>query len=211
MARVLPQGYSYYVKLMKVMLPVGIVASLGVALGWPFFMALSKEEVVALDTSQPEIRENRMVRPHYVSTDEKGQPFHVDAAWAKQNPDDNLANLTNPSGSLTMEEGETFDLKANEGRYDSVGKALDLKGKVTLVSTNGYHVQTEKAHVDIGSKVIEGDSLIEGDGPSGKLRGQNGFKIENQAEGKKRITLKGPSRIEIKGAKVKKRGPADAP
>ena len=206
----LPRGYSRYVSLMKVLLPLGIIFSLAFAIGWPYLTSLGKEEPVFVDSSHPEIRENRMVRPHYLSTDEKGQPFQVDAEWAKQQTE-NLINLINPHSSMTMVEGQTFNLQAKEGHYDSQAKVLNLKGEVTLTSTDGYHIKTENAHVTLNNKVIEGNSYIAGEGPSGKFRGQDGFKIETHPQGKKVITLKGPSKIEIKKSSLKKNKESHAP
>lgn len=183
---------------------MGIAATMGFAFAWPYIIPHDKEEIILIDSSQPEIQENRMIRPHYVSTDGKGQPFHVDADWAKQNTQTNT-DLINPSGALETEEGEILKLQAKEGHYNSESKYLDLKGKVTLTSTDGYRVQTEKAHVTFDNSVVEGDSFVEGEGPAGKLRGQNGFKIESKSEGKKIITLKGPSRIEINKTTLKKK------
>jgi len=47
----------------------------GFTFGWPYIMSLGKEDMVLVDASRPEIQENRMVHPHYVSTDETDQPF----------------------------------------------------------------------------------------------------------------------------------------
>lgn len=199
----LPKGYSRYVSLMKVILPVGIITAIGLTFTWPHITSHAKEELVLIDSSQPEIQENRMIRPHYVSTDGKGQPFHVDAEWAKQNKQ-TYTDLINPSGALKTEEGETLNLQAKEGRYNSESKYLDLEGKVTLTSTDGYRVQTEKAHITFDNSIVEGDSFVEGEGPAGKLRGQNGFRIESKSEGKI-ITLKGPSYIEINKTTLKEK------
>ncbi|HCC25405.1 MAG TPA: hypothetical protein DEP85_07880 [Holosporales bacterium] len=199
-----PKTYSRYVNFVKLTLLIGIVLAFGFTFGWPYIMSLGKEDMVLVDASRPEIQENRMVHPHYVSTDETDQPFHVDADWAKQTTE-GIADLTNPSGAITVEEGQTFNLEAKEGYYDNQGKFLDLKGDVTLTSTDGYHVHTQKARITLENKVIEGDLSIEGEGPAGKIYGQNGFKIENRSEGKKVITLKGPSRIEINRGSLKKK------
>ena len=199
-----PKTYSHYVNFIKLTLLIGIVLAFGFTFGWPYIMSLGKEDMVLVDASRPEIQENRMVHPHYVSTDETDQPFHVDADWAKQTTE-GIADLTNPSGAITVEEGQTFNLEAKEGYYDNQGKFLDLKGDVTLTSTDGYHVHTQKARITLENKVIEGDLSIEGEGPAGKIYGQNGFKIENRSEGKKVITLKGPSRIEINRGSLKKK------
>src|SRR5207249_1749401 len=97
---------------------------------------------------------------------------------------------------MTMTEGQTFDLQAKKGHYDSQTKVLNLEGDVVLTSTDGYHVQTEKARVTVDNKLIEGDNYIEGKGPTGEIMGKEGFKVENRAQGKV-LTLKGPSRIVI--------------
>ncbi len=198
-----PKNYSRYVRLMKIILPFGIVLSVGFAFGWPYILSLSKEGFVFVDHSQPEIRENRMMRPHYLSTDEKGQPFHVDADWAKELTN-NLSDLTNPQGSMTMLEGQTFNVKAKQGHYDHEKKVLKLEGDVILTSTDGDLVKTKQADVTIDDKVIEGNSYIEGEGPAGKIMAKNGFKIESRAHGLKIITLKGPSRVEISNSSIKK-------
>ncbi len=203
MKSIIPKSYSRYVSLMRVILPIGILMSVGFAIGWPYVLSLDKKEVVFIDPSQPEIRENRMVNPHYLSTDAKGQPFRVDADWAKEQSE-NLTNLVNPTGSMTMVEGQTFNLKAKEGHYNSETKVLSLKGDVNLTSTDGYHVQTKEAQVRIDDKTIEGNSYIEGEGSTGKIRGE-GFKIESRGqEGKKVITLKGRSQVVIHKSSMKK-------
>jgi lipopolysaccharide export system protein LptC len=195
--------YTRYVNLMKVVLPVGILLTIGLTVGGPYFHSLSKEGLSPLNMSQPEIRENRMINPHYMATDQKGQPYQIGAEWAKQRTN-TLADLDAPHGSMTMVEGQTFNVKAKSGVYDSEGKVLGLNGDVTLTSTDGYRIKTAKAHVTLNTKVIEGDDYIEGEGPTGSMRGQNGFKVETRAGGKV-VTLKGPSRVVISGAAMKSR------
>jgi lipopolysaccharide export system protein LptC len=199
----IPKSYSRYVSLMKVVLPVGILLSIGFAVGWPYILSLGTEEIAIIDTSQPEIRENRMVHPHYLSTDNKGQPFHVNAEWAKEQTE-NLANLVNPESSMTMEDGQTFNVKAKEGHYDKNTKVLNLKGGVKLTSTSGYLVETDQADVAIDKKVIHGKSYVKGKGPTGEIMGEEGFIIKDCAGGKKEITLKGRSQVIINKSAMKK-------
>ncbi len=196
------QKYSRYVKLMKRILPVGILLTLALALGWPYVLSLSKDGYAPLDASRSEIRENHMVHPEYMSTDTQGQPYQIKADWAKQRTD-TLADLTAPQGLMTVMEGDSFDLKAKSGVYDATGKLLGLEGGVILTSTDGYHVQTEKAQISLDTKIIEGNVHVEGEGPAGSIRGQNGFKVENRPGGKV-LTLKGPSRVVINTAALKK-------
>jgi hypothetical protein len=198
--------YSFYVHLMKKILPIGIVMALGFSLGWPYIQSISKEGLISLDMSRPEIKENRMVRPHYMSTDSKGQPYQVNAEWAKQRTEI-LADLINPQGSIVLTEGQTFNLKANNGLYDNKGKTLNLEGAVILTSTDGYNVTTKEAQIKFDSnntKVIEGNSYIEGEGPTGRFKGQKGFIVETRPQGKKVLTLKGRSQIVIAKSVLKK-------
>jgi lipopolysaccharide export system protein LptC len=190
--------YSFYVSLMKILLPIGIVFALGLAIGWPYITSLHKEKLIAIDATHPEIKENRMMRPHYISTDGKGQPFQVDADWAKQQSEnENLADLTNPQGSMTMVEGETFSIKSEKGHYDSQEKTLTLERNVVLTSTNGDVIKTEKAHVDLDKGIISGKNPIEGKGETGEFKGE-GFQVEKRPHGKKVITLTGGhSRVRV--------------
>jgi len=196
------QKYSSYVSVMKIVLPIGIVLVTGLSIGWPYFRSLDKDEITFVDPSHPEILENRMIQPHYASTDNKGQPYQVNAEWAKQRTE-SLADLTGPHGSMTMEKGESFEVKANNGVYDSQGKVLGLEGEVVLTSTDGYHAKTDKAQITLDTKLIEGNAYFEGEGPTGSIRGKHGFKVESHPQGKV-LTLKGPSRVVITRSVVKK-------
>lgn len=196
MSRTSLQKYSRYVSLMKVLLPLGIILILGLSIGGPYVISsYDREEVALLKPSQRDIQENRMINPEYVSTDKKDQPYQVKAKWAKQRTE-HLADLKSPEGSLTMTKGESLNVSATKGAYDAQGKHLELSGNVTLTSTDGYQVKTEKANVSLDSKVIEGNLPIQGEGPKGSLQGKNGFRIEVKGNGKV-ITLKGPSRVVI--------------
>lgn len=196
--------YSRYVQLMKVILPISICLSIGLTLGWPYLISVGKESLAMIDISHPEIQENRMVHPHYISTDEKGQPFHLTAEWAKQKTE-NLADLVSPEGSMTMIGGETFNVDSKIGHYDTKEKILTLEENVTLTSTDGYHIKTEKARLSVDGKIIEGDAFIEGNGPTGEIRGPKGFKVETRPGGKKVITVKGPvARVVIYNSPAKK-------
>lgn len=194
--------YSFYVSLMKILLPVGIVLALGLAIGWPYLISVNKENLLAINASQPEIKETRMVRPHYISTDEKGQPFQINADWAKQKSED-VAQLSNPQGSITVVKGETFNVQSKKGHYNSQDKTLTLEKDVVLTSTNGDVIKTEKAFVDIDKGIISGNNPIEGKGESGEFKGE-GFRVEKRENGKKIITLTGHSSVVFKPKKKNK-------
>lgn len=188
---------------MKVILPVGILISIGLAFGWPYLHSTNKETFPIIDTNLPEIQDKRMIQPHFVSTDGKGQPFHLNAEWAKQKTE-HFSDLLSPQGSLSMIEGETFNVTSKKGVYDSQNKILTLEDNVTLTSSDGYNIKTEKAYLTLDNKIIEGNHYIEGKGPAGEIMGEKGFKVETRPQGKKVITLKGHSRVVINKGSLKK-------
>jgi len=208
MAHASLKRYSSYVNAMKIILPTGIVLSICLCVGWPYLQSLDKEEITLIDPAHPEIQENRMVQPHYTSTDNKGQPYHVNAEWAKQRTEI-LADLVSPHGSITTEEGQLLDLKAKNGLYNSKRKILGLEGDVILITSDGYSAKTQKAQITLDTKTIEGNTYFEGQGPAGSMWSQDGFMIKNPPQGQV-LTLKGRSRVVITKSALQKDKNTDA-
>ena len=180
---------------MKVLLPVGILVAIIVSVAWPYISSLSKVESEPLNVSHPAIKENRMLNPQYMSVDDKGRPYSVTADWAKQRTD-TLADLIKPQGSFAFEEGKSLQVKAQRGIYDAQKKNMELTKDVVLTSSDGYSVRTEKATISLETNVVDSTTYVEGEGPKGSIRGQDGCTIETIPEGKI-ITLKGRSRVII--------------
>lgn len=197
------KSYSKLVFFIKVALPLLGVFMLSLIFLWPYLKNQVIESTEFADLSQPDVVENRMVHPKFMSTDEKGKPFELDAQWGKQ-MDETQADLTSPHGKMTNAKGVEIDLKSNEGTFNHMDKTVDLAGDVVLSTSDGYVVETESAAIDINTQTVDGNVPVTAEGPMGSLKSQNGFTVEEGDQGRI-ITLKGKSQVIINSDSLKEK------
>lgn len=189
------KSYSRFIGFIKIALPIAGVLMLSLIFLWPYLQKPTVESTEFANTSQPDVVENRMVHPRFMSTDQKGQPFELDAQWGKQVTEE-LASLTSPHGKLTNSKGITTDLKSETGTFNHENKTIDLNGDVLLSTSDGYVVKTQSAAIDINTQTVDGNEPVTAEGPLGSLKSEDGFIVEENDNGKV-ITLKGKSRVII--------------
>ena len=195
------KSYSKFVLFIKVALPLLGIFMLSLVFLWPHLKEQIVESTEFADVSQPDVVENRMVHPKFMSTDNKGRPFELDAQWGKQT-NASEADLTNPHGKMTNSKGIEIDLKSNEGTINHDDKVVDLNGDVVLSTSDGYIVETESAAIDINNQTVDGNVPVTAEGPMGSLKSQNGFTVVEGDQGKT-ITLKGKSQVIINSKSLK--------
>ncbi|NQV48063.1 MAG: LPS export ABC transporter periplasmic protein LptC [Rhodospirillaceae bacterium] len=188
-------GYSRFVVLMKVFLPVVAVALITLVLIWPHLQfkdarfRIGFSALTSGDTNDPS-----MINPRYIGTDEKSQAFSVTADIAK-----NLLNgkksieLEMPKADISLEDGSWLVLTAKNGIYERVAETLQLKGSVNMFHDSGYEFKTESADIDLATGIATGLQSIEGQGPFGTLKAE-GFKLFKNKNvilftGKSRMTM----------------------
>ncbi|MEB3702205.1 Putative LptC-related OstA-like protein [Candidatus Bealeia paramacronuclearis] len=196
-------NYSRAIFILKIALPLAGVFMLSLVFLWPYLENQILESTEFANLSHPDVVENRMLHPRFMSTDENGRPFELGAHWGKQLTE-NQAQLTSPHGKMTNAKGIEVDLKSNAGTYANDQKAVDLTGDVVLTTSDGYKVQTEAAHIDINTQTVDGNVPVQGEGPMGSLKSQNGFTVVERAdESGKILTLKGKSQVIINSKAAK--------
>ncbi len=195
--------YSKFVQSMKIILPLGGVLILVGVIAWPFVSTKKVAPMTDVDSKSPEVVDNHMIRPKYASVDKQGRPYEVEAEWGKPTTD-HEADLTTPHGTLTTDDHGDVVLDAKHGHYDKTSRVLNLQEDVVLNTEDGYHFETQAADVDMEAKTVEGDVPIKGNGPTGQLQAEDGFKLEETEDGNRIITLKGRSRVVINSETLKK-------
>lgn len=132
----------------------------------------------------------------YHSIDERGRPYTLTAATARQiNP--NQVDLTDPKGDMTLQNGTWVMLQARDGVYRQHDSALDLSRDVTLYRDDGTTMVTSSAALDLKSGAAAGAQPVHADGPFGRLDAAGGFTATDKGE---QIFFAGPARLLLNGA-----------
>ncbi len=192
-------GYSRWVAVLKVVLPVIGVALLCMVSVWPRLpMLLESVRVGFPAIDLREARELRMVNPRYAGLDRYNRPYAVTAAIGRQVPDRNdVMALERPRAVMTVRSGASVSLTAATGIYQSQTQLLDLFENVTLLHQDGTRFVTRRAHLNVSDNTAEGHEPVEGHGPSGDITGE-GFLILSKGE---TIIFTGQSSLVLRGAK----------
>jgi len=100
--------------------------------------------------------------------DKQQQPYSVTAQSAMQDKDvPNHIHLNALSGNIRRNNGDTIDVRANNGLYDTDGKTLDLSGAVEIVSKGKFIARMDKAHVIVKEKRLVADTPVTVEMPNG--------------------------------------------
>jgi len=187
-------GGTAFVRLLKLVLPLGASVLLVLVVFWP---QINKKEAEGFrsgvsELTQEQARDAVMLAPRYEGFDEKNRPFALLADEARQvNGADSLVELTEPKGDMTLGNGGWLALQARNGLYDLEAERLDLAGDVQMFHDDGLEFSTARARVDLAGNRAEGDESVHGQGSFGVIDAE-GFRVE---DGGARIVFTGRARL----------------
>lgn len=188
-------GYSRFVAIAKLVLPLVAVALFALVWAWPNLRGgdlrfrLGFSDFVTRETAGPS-----MINPRYVGTDKNQQPYSITSNVARKSPADRMKiDLEVPKGDIVLNDGTWLMLSADAGVYARTAKTLDLTGGVTLFHDSGYEIRTDSAYVDLDQGTAAGDQPVHGQGPFGDLRAE-GFILLDKGKvihftGKSKLTI----------------------
>lgn len=162
-------GYSRFVRIMKVMLPI-IAVSLVVLV--VIYSANGRDETIKITAKDlREITQDRaLVSPKLTGTDGRGQPFTVTAKGASIEPGKaRKMTIEDVQADITMQDKSWLQVGAVEGILDVEGKTLDLNKTINIYSDRGYECHTDTARYDFGAGVLKGTTAIKCQGPLGVI------------------------------------------
>jgi len=170
--------YSWFVSLMKLVLPViaGILIMLVVL--WPelsdhpskFQVGVAQIEIDGADGQT-------LINARYTGVDRENNPFSVTAETLSQNPDDeNSVDLKNPKADITVSGGTWLAVMSPNGQYRKTDQVLELFGGVNAFHDLGYEFRTEHAIINFRDGSAFGESPVHGQSPTGELRSE-GFRV----------------------------------
>ena len=167
------KGYSWYVKLMRIFLPIMAVGLIFVAITMPQMkeelVIIPKEEIIEEMPSQ--IGENELLSPNFETIDSNQNPVKVTAVRALHNQDNpNLVKLDNPQAALKMKDGSDLNIAAQNGAYEQESEKIYLQDNVKITHESGYVLRTQELKVDLQSREAFSDKDVEIDGPAAFIR-----------------------------------------
>lgn len=200
--RRLGAGYSRFVGLMKILLPVGAAILIALVAIWPSLQSsdgrfrIGFSSLVATEAERPSI-----VNPRLVGTDDKDQPFAITADIAKDfflkkdfwGESTTPVELEMPKADVTLKDGSWLVLTANTGLLTPKTKMLELSGAVNLFHDSGYELRTSHAMIDLAQGSAISDKPVEGQGPFGTINA-DGMRLTDKGKdivftGKARLVL----------------------
>lgn len=164
------KGYTRFVRIMRLALPLVAIGIIGLLLSWPR-VEKTLAPIPAQAVVPKTVGKNELVNPRFQSTDENSQPFSITAKRAVQSArDPSVVLLEDPTADITLKNGTWLAAEAQRGAYRQNADRLLLQGKVKLFHDQGYEMQTEKLLVNLKSREAWSDEPVYGQGPAGTLQ-----------------------------------------
>lgn len=193
----LGRRYTLFVRSMRIVLPLVAVALLAVIITWPDMekrvAPVKREDILP----QSSALQNELLKPHFESTDENGQPFTIDAATATQNRDNpDLIHLDKPMGKMLTAEGEGVTIEADTGLYEQNAEKLLLKGLVKLTHASGYSLESAEMRINMSAREAFSDQDVHVESADGTIdaAGMEAFSQNGL------IVFKGPAKMILTSA-----------
>jgi lipopolysaccharide export system protein LptC len=193
-----PRGMArrrWVITLTKWLLPAAALALLTTVAVWPEMERDATQATMAARTVATEVQGGQMVQARYHGVDDRGRPFTLTAAIARQ-LDPTLIALTSPKGDITLENGTWLMLQSKRGTYVQRQNQLDLRDDVVLYRDDGTTMTTASAAIDLKNGAAAGSDPVHAEGPFGTLDSQ-GFTVLDKGA---IIQFTGSSHVLLNGA-----------
>jgi lipopolysaccharide export system protein LptC len=189
-------GYSTFVRAMKVALPLLALVLVGVVLMLPQLDSAQdklqgsvKEQIKAQD-----LENLYMVKARYIGSDDKSRAYTLTAESARQvSATSDLIALEGPTAKVALKDDSKMTMRANAGAFYKEKKLLVLFGDVVITHSNGYTVKTNEMEINMTKGTARGTKPIRAFGPLGTLDA-TGFRILGNG---KRVLFTGKARLTI--------------
>ena len=181
-------GYSRFVSMMKLLLPLLGLSLIVTLVVWPNdFQKATGFHLAYVSSNADGNVDLTMLRPRYLGTDARNQPFVITADSATQNPaDQRLITLIRLQADMSMADGRWFTAMADNGIYHQQKQFLQLDGAINLFSDQGYEFSAQNAEINLQSGKAVSSLPVNGQGPFGTISAD---RLEIEEFGKKWLFL----------------------
>lgn len=189
------KGYSRFVALMKVLLPVAALLLIVLVVAWPYLKLNDTRFSIGFSALKVgNVEDPAMINPRYLGTDSEKQTYSITADIAKNllNADKSI-ELEMPKADISLDDGTWLVVTAKSGTYVRQKETLTLNDQVNIFHDSGYEFRTQSADIELTRGIASGSVPIEGQGPFGRLKAE-GFRIVDKGKtiyftGKTKLTI----------------------
>ncbi|MDP9163477.1 MAG: LPS export ABC transporter periplasmic protein LptC [Pseudomonadota bacterium] len=194
-------SHDRLVRLLKLGLPaLGLILLLLLAIA-PF----SKKSEVSflLDKNKADKASERMrvEAARYTGSDDKGQPFEINADQAVQHSSAvRVVDINGMNARVGLDQGPV-SIAADNGHYDLDAQKVGVPGAVRVRDDKGYHLDTSGVTVDLKRKQLESGGSVSGTMKLGT------FSADHMTAdlGNRTVTLSGGARLKIVQGAIKRK------
>lgn len=195
-------GYTRFVRLMRLVLPLTAVAIVALLFAWS---SMEQQERIVPVSGQAQqqkekparrISRNELLNPQFESIDAKSQPYKITADRAVQGEKNkDLIMLENPVGEIVMQDGGTVRVRSKTGAYRQDTERFFLEGEVDLAHDSGYTLRSAEAHIDMKENYAWSEKSVSGSGPEMTIEAQGLRANGNTGQ----ILFTGPVKLVLNG------------
>ena len=140
--------------------------------------------------------QNTLETARFSSVDKEGRPYVIEAdKVTQQDPTNMTATLEAPKGELSLKDGGTLSVKANDGVYKHNEQKLHLNGGVILQRNKDFTMKTDALDVDMSQNSATGDKPVTAETLNGdQLNAQNGLDMNEEGN---LLIFKGPATLTL--------------
>lgn len=168
---------------MKIAFPVTAMAILSMV----FLVSGGTSTASRIAPETPEMQriviDRRVENPRFSHVTSDGTAITLAAQSARVDlTDTDLIEAFGLSGRIDLEDGVGLTLDAAEGHLNTVDRTAVMQGGVTLSSSTGYHVTTDRIESAWSEARISTNSAVIGSGPPGRFTA-GGVSLRREAAG----------------------------
>ncbi len=156
--------HSRFVRFLRIAIPVGIIAILGVIVAAAFFNPLQVFAKLPIDPGKLLVNGTKitMEQPRLAGFTSDARPYELTARAAAQDlarPE--MLELKDIQARVEMKDKAIVNIKAANGLYDTKADKLRLGEDILLSSSSGYEGRLSEAVIDVKTGTIVSESPVE--------------------------------------------------
>ena len=168
--RSLGAGYSLFVRVAKIALPVAALIIAGIVVARLSYDPQQKSLTALPQADKTTPGQVDLVSARYEGADASGRLYTLSADKASRSlssPD--VVLLEKPEADMTLEDKSWLAARAAAGIYDNAAKTLVLKGGINVFHDAGYELTLSEISIDIAKRSAVTNGPVSGKGPTGTL------------------------------------------